>query len=65
VALFAWRLNVYVDLLRTSASEYPVSKHEQTHQYDKHKNRHYSNDTDTTAATAFFGHEGSSLVDWN
>jgi hypothetical protein len=56
--LFAWCLNVDVDLLRTSASEYPVSKHEQTHQYDKYKNRDYSDHTDTAAATAFFGHEG-------
>jgi hypothetical protein len=58
VALFAWRLNVDVDLLRTSAPEYPISKHEQTYQYHEHKNHDYSDHTDTAAATAFFGHEG-------
>jgi hypothetical protein len=64
VALFA--LNVDVDLLRTPTSEYSVSKHEQTYKYHKHKNRDDSDHTNTAAAaTAFFGHEGFLLVNWN
>jgi hypothetical protein len=62
VALFAWCLNVDVYLLSSSTSEYPVSKHEQTHEYDKHKNHDYSNDTNTAAATAFFGHNVPPIV---
>src|SRR5215467_6695004 len=56
--LFARCLNVDVDLLRTSTSEYLISKHEQPYQYYEHKNRDYSDHADTAAATAFFGHEG-------
>ena len=62
VALFAWCLNVDVDLLRTSASEYPVSKHEQTHEYYQYKNHHNGDYTDTAAATAFFGHKVPPVV---
>ena len=56
VTLFAWCLNVDVDLLSTPTSEYPVSKHEQAHQYYEHKNHDYSDHTDTATASAFFGH---------
>jgi hypothetical protein len=54
--LFAGCLNVYVDLLRSAASEYSSSKNVQANQYYDHKNRDYCNHTDTTTAATFFGH---------
>jgi len=50
-------LNVYVDLLRSSASEYSSSKHEQPNQYDEHKNHHNRDNAHAAAAATFVGHE--------
>jgi hypothetical protein len=55
--LLTWCLNVYVDLLRSSASEYSSSKHEQPNQYDEHKNHHNRDNTHAAAAATFVGHE--------
>ena len=62
VTLFAWCLNVDVDVLPSSTSKYPVSKHEQPYQYYEHKNHEYSDDTYTAAASAFFGHNDPPIV---
>ena len=57
--LFAWCLNVDVDVLSSSTSEYSSSKHVQPHQYDEHKNHDYGYHSDIGGASAFFGHNGS------
>lgn len=62
VALFAWCLNVDVDVLLSATSEYSVSKHEQPHEYYQHKNHEYSDHADTPAASAFFGHNDPPIV---
>src|SRR6185369_935022 len=62
--LLAWCLNVDVDVLSSSTSEYSVSKHEESHEYYQHKNHDYSNDAYTAAASAFFGHKVPPIVGW-
>jgi hypothetical protein len=64
VDLFARRLNVDVDLLCSSTSKYASSKHKQSHQNNEHKNHYDGDHADTAAATAFFSHDGSSLIEW-
>ena len=62
MTLFTWCLDVGVDVLPSSTSKYPVSKHEKPYKYYEHKNHEYSDDTYTAAASAFFGHEVSPCV---
>jgi len=61
IKLLARRLNVYVDFPGSSTSKQSSPEKEHRYQYNDHKNYEHSDNSHTTAAATFFGHEGSSF----
>jgi hypothetical protein len=60
--LFARRLNIHVDLLRTAASEDPSSKHKESYQNHQDENRNDRYNA-CTSPTFTLGHGWSLLAD--